>query len=323
MALTDSDTLNYRGAMFMYGAQQAPFLNAISGASKRTRTRTFPIGNQMTLSAGAQTVQSEDTSAAAGTPTTITLAQAVNVCQIQKHDVASTFIKEAVSGQFSGVNADGFAPALTGLAFQKKLQLMQMAKNLEYSFLQGTYVAESTSATACATRGLKNAITTNTVAAGSKKLAKTMIEELVREMVDSGAPFDSVIMLCNAFQMQMLSDIYGYAPMDRTTGGVAINNILVPGAGVIRTLFSPQMPTDEIYLVESSVCSPVFLPVPPSVEGIAIGAPQNVMENGIDVGYYPLGTVAAQAGGFLFMAAGLDYGPEMWHGSITGLATSA
>ena len=323
MATTDSDTLNYRGAMYMYGAQQAPFLNAISGNTKRTRTRTFPIGNQYTLSSGAQTVQSEDTSAAAGTATTVTLSQAVNVCQIQKHDVASTFIKEAVNGQFSGVNADGFTPALTGLAFQKKMQLIQMAKNLEYSLLQGAYVAESSSATACSTRGLKNAITTNTVAGGSAKLSKAMIEELVREMVTSGAPFDNVIMLCNAFQMQMLSDIYGYAPQDRTTGGVAIDNILVPGAGVIRTLFSPQMPADEVYLVESSVCAPVFLPVPPSVEGISIGAPQNIMENGIDVGYYALGTVAASAGGFLFMAAGFDYGPEMWHGSITGLATSA
>lgn len=323
MALTDSDTLNYRGALFMYGAQQAPFLNAISGASKRTRTRTFPIGNQVTLSAGAQTVQSEDTAAAAGTPTTVTLAQAVNVCQIQKHDVATTFAKESIVGQFSGLNVDGYPAALTGLAFQKKMQLMQMAKNLEYSFLQGTYLAESSSATACTTRGLKNGISSNTVAAGAKKLAKTMIEELVREMVANGSPFSSCVMLCNAFQMQMLSDIYGYAPMDRTVGGVAIQSFLVPGAGVIRTLFSPQMPTDEVYLVESSVCSPVFLPVPPTVEGIEIGAPQNIMENGIDVGYYALGTTAAQVGGFLYMQAGLDYGPEMWHGSITGLATSA
>lgn len=268
-------------------------------------------------------MQSEDTAAAAGTASTVTLAQAVNVCQIQKHDVATTFAKESISGQFSGLNVDGYAPALTGLAFQKKMQLMQMAKNLEYSCLQGAYVAESTSATECSTRGLKNAITTNTVAAGSKKLAKTMIEELVRAMVASGSPFDSCVMLCNSFQMQMISDIYGYAPQDRNVGGVAIQSFLVPGAGVIRTLFSPQMPTDEIYLVESSVCSPVFLPVPPSVEGIAIGAPQNIMENGIDVGYYPIGTVAAAVAGFLYMQAGLDYGPEMWHGSITGLAISA
>jgi len=323
MALTDSDTLNYRGAMFMYGAQSAPFLNAISGASKRTQTRTFPIGNQVTLSAGSQDVQSEDTAAAAGNPTTVTLAQAVNVCQIQKHDVITTFVKESISGQFSGVNADGFAKALTGIAFQKKMQLMQMAKNLEYSLLQGSYVAESSSATSVAMRGLKNAITSNTVAAGSKKLAKTMIEELVREMVANGSPFDSCVMLCNAFQMQMLSDIYGYAPMDRTTGGVAINTFLVPGAGAIRTLFSPQMPTDEIYLVESSVCAPVFLPVPPTVDGISIGAPTNIMENGIDVGYYAIGTTAAKVGGFLYAQPGFDYGPEMWHGSITGLATSA
>jgi hypothetical protein len=221
----------------------------------------------------------------------------------------------------SGVNTNDANPVLDELGFQKKGGLLQMAKNMEYSLLQGAYVAESTSATNTTTRGLKNAITTNTVAGGGLKLSKEMIEELVREMIDSGAPFDSIAMVCNAFQMQQISDIYGFAPQDRTVGGVAIDSFLVPGAGVIRTLFSPEMPVDEVYLAELSVCAPVFVPVSYARDGNV--EPTTDMVNGVDVLYQPTAIVAAARGGFLYSQFGFDHGPEEYHGSITGLATSA
>jgi hypothetical protein len=47
------------------------------------------------------------------------------------------------------------------------------------------------------------------------------------------------------------------------------------------------------------------------------------MSAGIDVLYQPVATTAAARGGFLYTQIGLDYGPEEYHGSITGLATSA
>lgn len=326
MATMDSDTVNYRGQLFMLGANQAPFLNAISGRTKRTRAFTFPIAvTASPASASADNVIAEDTASASGTADTVALGQDVNVCQIMKYKVETTLKKESVNGQVYATigNSNDYPIVNSGLALQRRIKLIQAAKDLEYCFLNNTYVAEGTSATVQVTRGLKDAIATNTVAAGSKKLEKGMIEELVREMVASGAPFENVAFLCNSFQMQQLSDIYGYAPMDRTTGGVAIDTFLVPGAPPIRTLFSPQMPTDEVYLVDLNYCAPVFCPVPPSVDGIALGNPTNLMENGVDVGYYPIGTVGAMVGGFLYMQPGLDHGPEEFHGSITGLATTA
>jgi hypothetical protein len=323
----DSDVLNYRGLLFAYGANATPFLASIASKTKRTRAWTIPISNYYTPGGGAQTVVSEDTAKSDAVATTVELAQAVNVCQIQWRHVESTFRKESVSGQFSDVNGDGFGESLTNIAFQKKVNLIALAKDLEYSMLQGSYVPEGTSATATSMRGFKNAITTNTVAAGSKNLEKTMIEELVREMVASGSPFIDPVVLCGAYQVQRLSDIYGYAPMDRNMGGVYIKDFLVPGAGgsgILTALYSPQMPTDQIYIVERSVCAPVFCPVPPSTEGIQIGDRMDAgAAPGLDVGYYVKAQTAAVAAGFLYMQPSFDYGPEMYHGSITGLATSA
>lgn len=322
----DSDTLNYRGLLYAYGANAAPFLASIAGKSKRVNSWSFPISNNFTPGGGAQTTVSEDTAKADAAATIVTLAQTYNVCQIQWYHVESTFKKESMSGQFSGLNVDANGVALSNIAFQKKVGLMKLAKDLEFSLLQGSYTGETNSSTNTTMRGFKEAIATNTVAAGSKKLEKTMIEDLVRKMEASGAPFMDPVVLCGAFNIQQLSDIYGYAPADRNMGGVYIKDFMVPGAGgsgILTAMYSPQCPADEIYIVERSVCAPVFCPVPPSVDGIQIGERFDASMNGVDVGYYVKPQLGAVAGGFLYMQPSFDYGPEMYHGSITGLATSA
>ncbi|MCK9361827.1 DUF5309 domain-containing protein [Patescibacteria group bacterium] len=322
----DSDTLNYRGLLFAYGANAAPFLASIASKSKRVGSWSVPISNNYTPGGGAQTTVSEDTAKSDAAANTVTLAQTYNVCQIQWYHVESTFKKESMTGQFSGLNVDSSGVALSGIAFQKKVGLQKLAKDLEFSLIQGAYTGETDSSTNTKMRGLKNAISTNTVAAGGLKLSKTMIEELVREMVASGAPFTDPVVLCNAFNIQQLSDIYGYAPMDRNMGGVYIRDFMVPGAGgsgILTAMYSPQVPTDEVYIVERDVCAPVFCPVPANTEGIQIGQRFDASIDGVDVGYYVKSQLGAVVGGFLYMQPSFDYGPEMYHGSVTGLATSA
>jgi len=287
---------------------------------------SFPISNNYTPGGGAQTTVSEDTAKSDAAANIVTLAQTYNVCQIQWYHVESTFKKESMSGQFSGLNVDANGVALSNIAFQKKAGLTKLAKDLEFSLIQGSYTGETNSGTNTTMRGLKEAIATNTVAAGSKKLEKGMIEELVREMEASGAPFMDPVVLCGAFNIQQLSDIYGYAPPDRTMGGVYIKDFMVPGAGgsgVLTAMYSPQCPTDEIYIVERAVCAPVFCPVPAAVDGIRVGQRFDESANGVEVGYYEKPQLGAVVGGFLYMQPSFDYGPEMYHGSITGLATSA
>ena len=189
MALTDSDTVNYRGELFVYGKNKAPFLNAISGKAKRSKSISFPCAQPYTITDASASAISETTSVSAVTATTVAPTQVVNVAEIHMYQVSTSFVKQATTGSFSGINVNGDNPKLDELGFQKKAGLMQIASDLEYSCFKGSYVAESTAATIQKSRGMEELITTNTVAAGGKKLEKSMIEELVREMLDSGAPF--------------------------------------------------------------------------------------------------------------------------------------
>jgi hypothetical protein len=70
-----------------------------------------------------------------------------------------------------------------------------------------------------------------------------------------------------------------------------------------------------------SICAPVFVPVTYARDGNV--EPQMQSAGAVDVLFQPSTVVMGAArGGFLYTQIGLDYGPEEYHGSITGLATS-
>lgn len=318
MAMTKTDTLNYRGELFLIGANQTPFLNMAGGLSggKRTSSFTFPVAQPWSLDSASQDTQSEDTSVSAGTPKTYSRAQDVNVCQIMKHDVAVSFKKQAAYGNVSGINTDGDQPVKSELDFQKEAGLMQMAVNSEYSFLRGSYVAESATSTNTKTRGIIEACVTNAVAGGSAALSKAMIDTLLRTMAGNGSLFQETVVFVNAFQKQAISDIYGYAPQDRNVGGVNIQVIETDFAR-LGVVYAPQMPTDTLLIADMAFVAPVFNPV--SFNGEQFVTDEQA---GADVLWVPTAITAASKGGFYYTHIGLDHGPEEYHGKITGLATS-
>lgn len=309
MAYTDREDLNYLGQLYIIGANQTPLLNMLGGlAGGRARTSNsflFPIAQPWNLASASQNVQTEAASAAAGTPTTYTRGQDYNTVQIMKYDYAVTFAKQSTFGEISGLAIAGMPPSVTDeLAFQKNGAMRQIAIDLEYSMLQGTYQAASNATTAAQMRGLAAAIATNTVAAGTTDLSKAQIQTLLRTMAGNGSQFSNIVALCNAFQKQSLSDLYAYAPEDRNVGGVNIKQIETDFAQ-IGVVYDPFMPAGSIFFVDVSVLSLVFVPY----EGRIITDTEVAL-------------TAAKKGGFLYTQVGLDYGPEEYHGSITGLTTS-
>jgi hypothetical protein len=306
MAYTDREDLNYIGQLFLIGANQTPFLNMIGGLNtgKVSKSFLFPVAQPYSLASASQPAITEADSVSSNTATTIVRGQDSNTVQIFQETVEVSHAKQSATGEIAGLSITGEQVVQDEFEFQKQAQLRQIAIDLEFSMLQGTYQAGSTAATAAKMRGLKNAITTNTVAGGSAALSKAMIDEVLREMAASGALFDNVVLFANAFQKQEITDIYAYAPTDRNVGGVNIKQIETD-FGVIGVAFDPQMPTDEIYFVEMTVCSPVFVPY-----------------KGAMMTFEDLAQVAASVKGQWYAQIGLDYGPEEYHGSITGLATS-
>jgi len=306
MATTDTDNNNYLGELFLIGANQTPFLNMIGGlgGGQTSTSFNFPVAQPYALSGASQDTQSEDTAAVAGTPTTIDRGQDYNVVQIMKNDAEVTFAKQSAYGQLAGLSQTGVQPVTNELGFQKAGQLRQIAINIEYSCLQGTYVGTGTSATNTTTRGIIEAATTNTVNASSATLSKDLVDEILREMADNGAVFQNMVMFCGAFQKQKVSDVYGFAPTDRNVGGLNIQQIETDFAK-IGIVWAPQMPAATLLIADMSVCAPVFCPY-----------------EGQTIFWTDAGMVAAKKGGFYYTQFGLDYGPEEYHGTITSLATS-
>lgn len=313
MAYTDREDLNYLGQLYLIGANQTPFLSMMGGLNggKTTTSFNFPIAQPWGLTdagtSAAAAIKSEATSITDVTEVTYTRAQDYNTCQIMKYPYGVSFAKQSTYGEVGAITVVGgnpLQPVKDELAFQRMAALRQMAIDTEYCFLNQNAVAQSAASTVAKTKGLKYAIATNTVAGGSAALSKAMIQELLRKMAASGAPFQNVVVLANAYQKQAITDLYGYAPESRNVGGLNIKQIETD-FGMLGVVFDPFMPTDEIYLAEMSVCSPVFCPS----EGQLIR----------DV---EVATTTAKKGGFLYTQIGLDSGPEEYHGSITGLKNS-
>ena len=101
----------------------------------------------------------------------------------------------------------------------------------------------------------------------------------------------------------MLSSLYGYAPMDRSVGGVNIKQIETD-FGSFGIALNRFMPADTLLLADMSVIDPVFQPVP--LKG--------------NFFYETLAKTGASEDGQIFGQFGLDHGVATVHGTITGLA---
>lgn len=310
MAYTDREDLNYLGQLYLIGANQTPFLNMIGGLTGGGKTYpsfNFPIAQPYTLRAADQStaVKSEATSISDTTPVTYTRAQDYNTCQIMKYPYSVSFAKQATYGEIAGLAIANQANTVTDeLAFQRSAALRQMAVDLEYSFLQGSYVAQSLASTVAKTRGIIEACATNTTAASNGALSTTLIKDTILEAWTNGAVFARPVMFMGGFQKQALSELYGYAPESINVGGVNIEQIYTDFA-TFGVVVDPYMPAGTILFADMSVISPVFCPS----EGEIIR----------DV---EVATTTASRGGFLYAQVGLDYGPEEYHATLTGLATS-
>ena len=307
MALTDRDTtFNYLGELFLVGAYQTPFLNMLGGMdganSKLTKSMIFPVAQPFTLGSAAIPAIDEDELVASGTATTFARGQDTNTVMIFKQDVEVSYLRQAAYGELTGISALGDQPVTDEFAFQKMAALKKMAIDMELSFLTGTYAAAANSSTPAQTKGIITACTTNTVAAGGAAISKALIDSLLLEMATSGALFENAVLFCNGFQKQKITDIYGYAPEDRNVGGVNVKQIETD-FGMLGVVYDPAMPAATVLIADMNYVNPVFLPV-----------------KGQPVLYEDLAQISGSKKGQIISFAGINYGPEEYHGTLTGLA---
>ncbi len=306
---------NYTGELYLIGANKTPFLN-MAGGLQSGRVRVvgdfqFPLAQPWSLESASQPAISETASLTAPTAWTYVRGQDVNTCQIFQEQVSISYAKQSVTGQVTADGTTGLVDILDGQPvqnerdFQIAAAMRQISVNAEYTFLNGTYQQATDASVAPKTKGIITACTTCTVAAGSAALSKDHINELLREMAAAGAEFGNPVILCNAFQKQAISELYGYAPEDRYVGGVNIKQIESDFAE-LGVVWAPHVPAATILIADMAVVSPVFLPVPG--KGVLF--------------YEELSKTGASEKGQIYGQMGIDFGPEEFHGTITGLATS-
>jgi len=302
--------LNYIGELYTASPLRTPVLSAIGGLNggKLSQNFTFPVSAEYSIPAAAQTTITEDDSVDAPTAVDVVTTQVYNVCEIHHHSILVTY--QAISNQnrLSGITGptDNLASPAS-YDFQIKRKLEEIARDVEFSILQGTYVVSTGSGVANGTRGLIECASDagNTVAAGGATLTKPVVQELLRTMYAAGAIFANAAFIVNAFQKQVLSEIYGYAPTSRDVGGLNIQQIETD-FGLIGVILDSFQPAATVTLAELSVCAPVFQEVP--------------KKGGLF--YQPLAPTGAADKGQLYGQIGLDHGPKWMHGTITGCATS-
>lgn len=301
------DLPNYVGELFNVTPNDTPFLSAIGGMTggKSVTSKQF-TWQTVDNAAAAQTavVEGADPVYAERSRSEVT-----NVTQIMQYGVNVSYTKQAATGNLSGESILGNQPVQDELAFQLDMAMKRAARDIEFSFLQGTYVADTDLATARKTRGMLEAISTNEVAAAAADLDQAKVDSLLKQMADSGAPFEQPVIFANAFQKQQLSSIYSsalsLAPRDRTIGGVNITTIETD-FGQIGIVYDRHLPADDIIIADLAFCKPVFLDIPGK-------------------GHFFVEPLAQSGAAYKFQVygeIGLEYGPEQFHGKITNLSTS-
>lgn len=303
---------NYSGELFTADLTMTPFLGMIGGLNggKQTNDFEFATSSNYDFAPAAQPAITETASLTSPTATEAIRDQVTNTTQIYHEAIDISYVKLSNQNRLSGLNTQGQANNVDDeRAFQTNYKLQKMARDVEYTCLNGTYQQATNAGVAAKSRGIIEACDLtggSAVAASGAELSKALIDELLRTMFENGAMFRQPVLWGSALQVQKISDIYGFAPTDRTVGGVNVRVVVTPYGEINVAPPHRFMPSDTIVIADMAVLTGVFQPV---------------MGKG-NFFYEELSKTGASESGQLFGQFGLDHGPAFAHGKITGLATS-
>lgn len=302
---------NFAGDLFTASPTQTPFLSMIGGLSggMKTENDEFATGVLYEFPDAAQPAISEQASQTAPEATAIAREQKTNVTQIFHETISLTYAKMANRGKLSGLNTAGVqANPTSELDWQIAQRLKKIARDVEYTFLNGTYAKAGDVSEANKTRGMLELCSTGTtIDAGSAALSLDLLKQLFKAMADAGANFGNMVLFCGSTQKQKITDLYekqlGYnAAAPRNVGGMNIQK-LETDFFEMGICYDPFMGADKILIADVSACAPVFQDVP--------GKGVLFLED--------LARTGAAEKKQIYGEIGLAHGPAFLHGSITGL----
>jgi hypothetical protein len=304
---------NYAGDLFTASPTQTPFLSMIGGLTggKQTDNFEFQTGVVYDLPDAAQPDISETASVTAPAASHIAREQKTNVTQIHQEVIDLTYAKQSNSGRLSGLNTAGqTANPNDEKAFQIQQKLVKIARDIEYSFLNGTYQKTEDGSTSNKTRGMLELCTSDagtSIDAKGAALSKDLFDQLFREMADNGASFGNMVLFCNSYIKQAITNLYAdfFKAQMQMTENIAGMNIVQIESDFCKVgiTFDPFIEKHSILVADVSQVAPVFQPVP---------GKGNFFEE-------PLAKQGASDRIQIYGQVGLAHAPAFLHGAITGL----
>lgn len=307
---------NYVGELFATSPTDTPFLSSIGGLTggEAVSSTLFQWQGYDLRDAAADRQRVEG--ANAPTAEQRVRFNVTNVLEIHQESVEISYTKLAATGQYNStgsahpgsVGIDGSNPVTAEADWQIRQALVQIARDVETSFINGTFANPATNATPRKTRGILEAITTNVVAAAGAALTHDMVIDLAQAVWEAGGinRQETAALMCNGFQKRALTKIFvtdaNYQEMTRDIGGVSVTTIITD-FGMLNVMLNRYMPADTIALVSLDECAPCFMNIP--------GKGFLFVE--------PLARQGAAERSQIYGEIGLKYGNEKAHGKITGL----
>ena len=310
---------NFAGELFTADEINTPFLSMIgglTGGGKTTSNFEFPTSSEYAFPAAAQPAISETGSLVAPVIVlpqvppiqnqNVARAQVTNVTQIFQEAISLSYVKQSNMGRMSGLNTAGDVNNVSDeLAFQQKTKLQKIARDVEFTYINGAYALAGNQGVANRSRGL---VATCALAGGTTQngqgvqLSLPLMQAFFLAMHNAGAMFSNMVLYVGGGLKQRISALYGFAPTDRNVGGVNIKQ-LETDFGPVGIVLSRFAPANTVLAIEVSVCSPVFQPVPK--KGVLF--------------YEPLSKTGAAENGQIFGQIGLDHGPAFAHGVLSNV----
>ena len=304
-------TPNYSGLLFNKGNVRTPFSSMIGSRAKTTDHVEFVTGQEYTGGGdGSQPAISEEASLTAPDATTTTREQKTNVTQIFQEAFGISYAKMSNMGTLSGTNiANQQANPLSEIDFQAGVKMQKIARDIEYTFINGVYQKANNDSTANKTRGMVSAITSNVINMGGKAVGLWDIAEAMKLIDDSNAPIGGLVAWVDAvtlFQINADAVANGLTivPAAREINGIKLSSVVTP-LGEVLLMKGECLPAGTALILDMAVIAPVFQPVPNMGNFFA----ELLAKTGAGEKYQIFGQV------------GLDHGPEWYHAKLTNIST--
>lgn len=304
---------NYVGELFQASPSDTPLLSAIGGLTGGEQTDKKEFEWQ-TFDLRDPSIPSHLEGQDAPEGQARVRQNVRNVVQIFHETVELSYTKIAATGQRDGL--PGNNPVTNEMDWQVMQAIKQIARDVEYTFINGVYSNPTDNSAPRKTRGILSAITTNVItmddgSGGPAPLSEEAVLDLLQSVWENGGiqEQETATIIVNGTQKRKLTEIFitnkNYQEQSRNIAGVNVQTIETD-FGRLNVMLNRYMPPDQLAVVSLEQLRPRFLLIP---------GKGHFFEE-------PLAKTGASEKVQIYGEIGLEYGWEGAHGKIVNLTVS-